>query len=331
VEHRTFNPLVDGSNPSRPTSQDTARVRPWPRTDLIATSGSARVAAVDAIAGYRDAIRSGRFHLGHGVEHLVAVAFDLAGTDAADKRQVTRRVRAQARDLAQGGVVEDHVGRHTLLARQAGAQGAQCFEQGAVRDGDLDCRTRCAGIAAALARALSQRVLAQQHGLLAAQHRAAGLGQAQAAVAFGIDLEQSQRDQLAEYAAPGARIDIGADAVYGQAVVAELVDAFGIAAAQHVDQVRGAEALAGAVDAAQGLARGFGAVPGLGRRDAVVAIAAGPRQGLAKIVQQYLAAATHGLAVTDQCVELAVLQAFALGPGLGLLDHLPQQHQVTQA
>src|SRR5690606_10018378 len=51
------------------------------------------------------AVGSGRLDLGHGVEHLVAVALDLARADAADERQVARRMRAQARDLAQRGVV----------------------------------------------------------------------------------------------------------------------------------------------------------------------------------------------------------------------------------
>jgi hypothetical protein len=44
-------------------------------------------------------------------------------------------------------------------------------------------------------------------------------------------------------------LEIGADAEGAELVVAELADAFAVAAAQHVDQVAGAEALAGAVDA----------------------------------------------------------------------------------
>jgi hypothetical protein len=63
--------------------------------------------------------------------------------------------------------------------------------------------------------------------------------------------------------------DVGADAEGGQPLVAVLRHLVGELAAQHVDQVAGAEALAAglveAVDAAQRLARRLGGVPG-GRR-----------------------------------------------------------------
>src|SRR5690606_16749761 len=173
--------------------------------------------------------------------------------------------------------------------------------------------------------------LAQQHRLLAAQHRAAGGRQAQAAVAFGIDFQQAVCDQLPEHAAPGARVQAGADAVHAQPVVAELAHAFAVAAAQHVDQVRSPEALAGAVDAAERHARRFGGIPGFRRLQAVVAVAAGTVVRLAEVAQQHLAAAAHAFAVADQGVELAVFQALALGSGFGLFDHLPQQHQVAEA
>src|SRR3546814_8213500 len=47
--------------------------------------------------------------------------------------------------------------------------------------------------------------------------------------------------------------------------------------------------------------------------------------------KQHLAAAAHRLAVADQCVELAPLQALSLFAGLGVLDHLLEQHHVAQA
>src|SRR3546814_11940901 len=111
--------------------------------------------------------------------------------------------------------------------------------------------------------------------LFRSQHGAAGVGQAQAAVAFGVDVEQAGGDQLPEHAAPGARVEVVADAERGEAVVTELADSLVVRAAKDVHQVRDAEALAAAVHAAQRLLRGHGGVPGFGRRQAVVAVAAG--------------------------------------------------------
>src|SRR3546814_1303219 len=75
---------------------------------------------------------------------------------------------------------------------------------------------------------------------------------------------------------------------------------------------------------------------GVGRRQAVVAVAAGLAGALggvflAEARKQHLAAAAHRLAVADQCVELAPLQALSLFAGLGVLDHLLEQHHVAQA
>src|SRR3546814_1198535 len=116
----------------------------------------------------------------------------------------------------------------------------------------------------------------------------------------------------------------------------ELADSLVVRAAKDVHQVRDAEALAAAVHAAQRLLCGHGGVPGFGRRQAVVAVAAGLAGALggvflAEARKQHLAAAAHRLAVADQCVELAPLQALSLFAGLGVLDHLLEQHHVAQA
>src|SRR3546814_1621276 len=51
-----------------------------------------------------------------------------------------------------------------------------------------------------LFRSLAARQLLAQHDrVFAAQHGAAGVGQAQAAVAFGVDVEQAGGDQLPEH------------------------------------------------------------------------------------------------------------------------------------
>ena len=92
---------------------------------------------------------------------------------------------------------------------------------------------------------------------------------------LGIGVEQAAGQQLAGDAAPGGFVEIGADAEGRQLVVAELGDLVGGLAAQDVDQVAGAEALAGAQRGGHDLLRGDGAVPELGRRLAGVAVAAG--------------------------------------------------------
>src|SRR6202012_3781706 len=111
---------------------------------------------------------------------------------------------------------------------------------------------------------------------------------------------------------------------------AQLLDAFGGVAAQDVDQVAGAEALAAAVDRRQRLLRRLGAVPDPGRGDAVVAVAAGPAF-LAEIAEQAHAPATGGLGQADQRVELAVGEALVIVLGLGLVDHASLLHHVLQA
>ena len=113
--------------------------------------------------------------------------------------------------------------------------------------------------------------------------------------------------------------------------MAQLQHALLALAAQHVHQVGDAEALAGAVDAGERLARRLRAVPGARRFQAVVAVAAGLRVVLAESREQRLPPAAGGLAEAQQHVELAALEPAAFFAGLGLFDHLPQQHHVAQA
>ena len=104
-----------------------------------------------------------------------------------------------------------------------------------------------------------------------------------------------------------------------------------LAATQDVDQVADAEALATAVDAAQRLLRRDGRIPRSWRGQAVVAVAAGLGIGLTEAGQQHLATALHRFAVAQQVVELGPLQLLAFFTGLGLLDHLLEQHHIAQA
>lgn len=82
----------------------------------------------------------------------------------------------------------------------------------------------------------------------AAQQRAGGVGQAQRVVALVVHSDEFARDQLAEDRAPALFVQIAADAESGDVLVAAFDDLVGQFAAQHVDQVPCAVALAGAVD-----------------------------------------------------------------------------------
>ncbi len=146
-----------------------------------------------------------------------------------------------------------------------------------------------------------------------------------------IDLDQPGDDQLAEHRAPLAAVEIGADAEGGQAVMAELVDPFGPGAAQDVDQVAGAEALAGAQHGGERLARGLGAVPRLDRLAAIVALAAIARIGLAEMGEDRPPPAACGFADAEQRVELGAGDALDLVRRVALVDHPPAQCDVLHA
>ena len=105
-----------------------------------------------------------------------------------------------------------------------------------------------------------------------------------------------------------------------------------VLAAQHVDHVAGAEALAGAVDRRERLLRQLGAVEALGRLQADVAVAAGLGALLAEIAEQHLPPAARGLAVAEQRVELLPLDmALALAGGLGPGQQALELADVVQA
>src|SRR5439155_11825741 len=147
---------------------------------------------------------------------------------------------------------------------------------------------------------------------LAAQHGAAVGAEPEAAMALDVDNQEAERHQLAEHRAPLLAAEFLTDAPGDQPVMAELAQPLALAAHQHLGQVRGAEALAGAIDARQRLLRRDRAVEAGDRLQAGVAIAAGLAALLAEIIEQHLAAATRGLAEADQRVELAPLDLLLL-------------------
>ena len=173
---------------------------------------------------------------------------------------------------------------------------------------------------------------AHGHALLALQHRPARFGEPQRAVGVVIGARIAERDQLAEHVAPCGVVEIGADAEDARACRGRIADTRSVSrAAQHVDQVPGAEALAGAVDARQRLARGLGGVPGLRRLQAVVAVAAGrrsPRRSSRAAARGGSRRSRTGRAARRAWrseTRLNVLAAF------GLLDHAALLHDVAQA
>src|SRR4030095_13955733 len=76
---------------------------------------------------------------------------------------------------------------------------------------------------------------------------------------------------------------------------------------QHVDDVRRAERLPGPIHARQQFASGFGAIPGRGRDEAVVAVATRLAARFAEVRQERPPAALRRLAPAEQRVELAAL------------------------
>ena len=191
-----------------------------------------------------------------------------------------------------------------------------------------ECRRRrpCARRAvrlAALAR-FAAASCAQRTGCSPRSTGAAGGGQAQAAVALRVDLAAGPSrpaggTRPATAARRGRRRRRRCSARRGRTARSRSVSL----AAQHVDQVRGAEALAGAVHARQRLLRGYGAVPGLRRLQAVVAVAAvapgSPRRSSPAAAWRRQ---RGGLAVAEQRVELAPLQPAPFLAGFGVVDHL---------
>src|SRR4051812_16206442 len=99
--------------------------------------------------------------------------------------------------------------------------------------------------------------------------------------------------ELADDGAPGAAVVRLADAERGKLVVAEAPDALVGLAQENRDDVHLPEALAGAVDAGEKLLGVHGAVKGLRRVEADVAIAA-RRAVVAEIAQQHLPATLAG-------------------------------------
>ena len=203
-------------------------------------------------------------------------------------------------------VVKDDIGRDLLRPGQFQAPGAQLLEQRVVGGGQ--------GVPCLPTRGFPFRLGllqgAQAQGWLLAQELAALGGDGQASMACHIHGDQPMGDELADHRAPGVAVMLPADAERGELVMTQALDALVALAQQNRDDMRLPEALTGAIDAGEKLLGGNGAVEGLGRVEADVAIAARVAV-VAEIAQQHLSAALAGFRKAQQRVELAVLRPLA--------------------
>src|SRR5579863_6334549 len=215
------------------------------------------------------------------VQDLLAVFGQLGFAYAVDRRQCRQGGGTLGGDLAQGCVVEDHIGWEALLPRDRRAPGAQPLEQvpglggefrgGAVAAGRVaegGC-ARPGGLGGPLGFAAKRDLAAL------AENLGAGRGQDQGAV-LGFDGQQTFGQELADDAAPFWFAEFGADAEDLESVVAVLGDLGSLLAQQDVDDLACAELLvafvAEAVNGGQQFLGGDGAVPGLRWGQAGVAV-----------------------------------------------------------
>src|SRR5690606_19145602 len=110
----------------------------------------------------------------------------------------------------------------------------------------------------------------------------------------------------------------------------ELPNALAVAAAQDVDDVAGAEPLAGPIDAGEQLLCHLRPIEHLRRFDTGVAVTA-RLAGIAEIGEQHLAAALHRLAEAEERIELLPLQPLLRVRCGGAFDQLPDADHVCEA
>ena len=140
-----------------------------------------------------------------------------------------------------------------------------------------------------------------------------------------------RRNELAEKPLPHRHGGFLADAEHRQLVVAVAYDPLVRFARQDVGDIRHPEPLARSIGRRQCLLCEYSAVLGLGRIEAVVAVAARLAEPFAKVSQQRLPPAAWHLGKADQRVELLPLHLFERVSALRLRDPLAQLHDVLKA
>ena len=276
-------------------------------------------------------------HIGHHLRRLdlaaehfeesIAVALQLARTDAADPGHFRQRSWLAAKHFQKCRIREDDIRRHAVFFGQFASQRTQGFPLLA-----LFAAHQLAGLAlaAALGGDLWFEIAAQFQCHFALEQWPAGVFQTQAAITFVVDIGQSTRNQLTEQRAPFTFAQCLANAEHRQMLMTETANLFVVLAQQHIDQMADAVTLTGAKDRRQPLTRRLGGVPGLHTVDAVVAMAARFGHLLIEIRQQRLTTATSLFAERQHRVELVLLQTLVTLVAFRVLQHLLEHHHVLQ-
>ena len=260
------------------------------------------------------------------VEKGCPVTLQLGLSDTVQGQQFLGRRGLHAHHFAERRVVEDDIGRHVGFGGEFLAAGPQRFpERQVLRPGVV------VGLPRDLGGPFGGGVFAQQDPLFAPQQRPRFPREGEGAEALGLGAEVALHEQLAHDRTPLRVGEILADSVGAQPVVAPGEDLLGLLAAQDVDHVSGAEALARAVDAGEQFLGLGGAVPGAGRVQADVAVAAVFRQVVTEVLEQGAAPALGDLAPPEQGVEPRPFDPLALGVGFRLLDHLGEADDILEA
>src|SRR5215831_4003236 len=266
------------------------------------------------------------------VQDLLAIPGQLGLADAAHRAQLGQRGRESGSDLAQGRVVEDHVGRDALLFRGGRTPRPELVEHRLGRrghGGGFGFRSL-----SGLGRPGGPLWLPAQHDrALAAEHLSAGRSQHERAI-VSLHRQQALGEQLPHHTTPFGVAQLGSDAEHRQGVVAVLADLGRVLAEQDVDDMPRTELLVPLVTepvyGGQELLRGHGAVPRQRRRQARVAVAA-RRAVLAEVAQQLHPPASHRLAERQHGVEVDALAAAVRVTSLGGVDQLPLLDDVLKA
>src|SRR5208282_5731634 len=170
-------------------------------------------------------------------KHDVAIARELAGADAGNLGKRSVVARAPPRQLEQRGVVEDDVGRHTLLLGECEAARAQRLPERLLGRGER------LGAGNALARRAHAPLgsTSEGDGKLAAQHGGSTRAEAQAPVALDVDVEMAKCHELAEDRAPLAPVELAPHPESLETVVPEAAHALVGLAEEQVDEILDAE------------------------------------------------------------------------------------------
>ena len=240
------------------------------------------------------------------------------------------RRRLAPRHVDQGLVGEDHIGRDALRLGEFGPA-RRSASNNAVSPAAPSASAAALAAARAALRLAGLSVSLRSVDLVGAlEHAPAGVGHRPGAVAGDVERDDAGAVELAENRPPFLLAVFLADAEGRQAIMAEFQDRVGVLADEHVGQVLGAEALAGAHDGGERLLRRDRAVDHLGAVAAEIAIAARLR-GFAEIGQQRLPAAARRFAQRDQRVEPLAVDALLLVRRVALVDLHAAQPDVAHA